>query len=97
MEETGAAKRVVRIKPNGGRNLERRVSNLEARMQTYENALDAVKANTDKILDVITHGKSVVGFLQKHGGRIVAFAVGIAVTKGVLGQDVAHFITGFFP
>lgn len=96
MEEPGASK-IVRIKSvNGGRNLERRVSSLEARMKHVETSIASVKQNTDEILALISHGKSVAGFVGKHGPRVVAFLVGVALTKGWIGHDLAQFLNGFF-
>lgn len=65
-------------------------------MNKIETTVVSVKQNTDDILSLMRHGKSALGFVQKHGPRIIAFGVGIAATKGFMGHDVANFITGFF-
>lgn len=80
----------------GGASHGRRIAALEARMQTVETTVAEVKADTAQILDVLTHGKSLVGFVQKHGGRIVAFGVGVAVAGGYLPEKVGDFIANFF-
>lgn len=80
----------------GGVSHGRRIAALEERMLTVENTVTEVKADTAQILDVLTHGKSLVGFVQKHGGRIVAFGVGAAVAGGWLPEKVGNFVTNFF-
>lgn len=83
-----------------------RFAELEMRVTGCEQALtklpgieaDAKKAveNTEQILAVVSNGKTAVKFFQKHGGRVVAFGVGLAVAKGWIGQDLANLFSALF-
>jgi hypothetical protein len=46
-------------------------------------------ANTEAILAVVSGGKSIVKFAQKHGGRFIAFVVGLLVASGKLDAAIA--------
>ena len=89
----------TRVTPERFVQLEMRVTGCEqalTKLPGIEADAKTARENTEQILAVVSGGKSAVKFLQKHGGRVVAFAVGLAVARGWIGQDLANLFSSLF-
>lgn len=68
--------------------LEVRVDMLESSMNTVQSSMQRLEDNSDEILRAVKFGKGIVGFARKHGGALLAFAIG----AGFMNENLAALI-----
>lgn len=69
-------------------DLKVRVAALEHTVQEVKASIKRVEDNSDEILSALKLGKGIIGFGRKHGGAILAFAIG----AGFLNENLATLI-----
>lgn len=69
-------------------DLKVRVGALEHTVQEVKASIKRVEDNSDEILSALKFGNTVVGFARRHGGAILAFAIG----AGFMNENLATLI-----
>lgn len=80
-----------------------RIVALEHKVLEMASAIDVVKGdvkaaalNTQEILDLMTHTKSVFGFCKKHAPRVFAFGLGALLYSGRISPVMHDLLTKLF-
>lgn len=65
------------------------IAEIKTANASAETVRAAMSQKLDEIYVLISGAKSVGGFVRKHGPRVIAFVVGIAVARGYVTSEIA--------